>query len=153
MYSYLCISHRCVPVDANLFYHLESWTVESEEPTATSFPLQFEHFQRHLTISAYKVAVATESSFAPAPFTTRDIQNPPISRKKSRVMPPVFINKLTKTFMDAIYAFLDGLVLLATEDSPNMRALDKFEHVRGTAHEMRLHDLLDLRDTVSDGPF
>jgi hypothetical protein len=84
----------------------------------------------------------------PAPFTTKGIQNHPVSRKKSRPMPPVFINKLTKTFMDAIYAFLDGLVLLTTVDSPNMKEPDKVEHVQETAHEMRLHELLDLRDPV-----
>ena len=62
-------------------------------------------------------------------------------------MPLVFINKLTKTFMDAIYAFLDGLILLTTEDSPNIKELDK---VKGTPNEMGLHNLLDLRDAVSD---
>jgi len=68
-------------------------------------------------------------------------------------MPAVFINKLTKTFMDAIYGFLDGLVLLTTEDSPNMKGPDKVKYLRGTAHEMRLHNLLDLRDAVCNDPF
>jgi hypothetical protein len=58
-------------------------------------------------------------------------KNLPISRKKSRTMPPVFINKLTKTFMDAIYAFLDGLVLLTTEDSPSMKEPDKVKLSEG----------------------
>ena len=54
--------------------------------------------------------------------------------------------------MDAIYAFLDGLVLLTTEDSPNMKELDKAKRVRGTLNEVGLHNLLDLRDAVSDDP-
>lgn len=153
VYPHTSISHLYVPADANLFYHLESWTLEPGESTATSFPLRFEHFQRHLTTAAYKIAVAAESSQPPAPFTTRSIQNLPISRKKSRTMPAVFINKLTKTFMDAIYGFLDGLVLLTTEDSPNMKGPDKVKYLRGTAHEMRLHNLLDLRDAVCNDPF
>jgi exocyst complex component 2 len=105
-----------------------------------------------LTTSAYKIAVAAESSFTPAPFTG-GIANAPISRKKSRIMPPVFINKLTKTFMDAIYAFLDGLVLLTTKDFPNMKDPEEVNHVMGTAHEVRLHVLLDLRDSVREDPF
>lgn len=54
--------------------------------------------------------------------------------------------------MDAIYAFLDGLVLLTTEDFPNIQRPDEVIPVRGTAQEVGLHEMLDLGDAVSDNP-
>ena len=36
-----------------------------------------------------------------------------------------FSNKITKTFLDAIYAFLDGLVHLSSDESPVAKGLQK----------------------------
>ena len=143
------VSRSRFPADANLFYHLESWTLESGEPATTSYPSLFELFQRRLIIVTYKIAVATESSHVPAPFTMKGIQNLPVQRKKPRAMS--LINKVKKTFMDAIYAFLDGLVLLTTEDFLSVKELDSMRHLQRTADG--LYGLFDMRDAVSDDLF
>ena len=55
--------------------------------------------------------------------------------------------------MDALYAFLDGLVMLAGEESPIVLKPAEMwqQQLKGTesAIETRLHDSLDLKDPVS----
>lgn len=97
-----------------------------------------ERFQRHLTTAAFKLAGGVDVSSS-IPF--RPVKQNPI--------PQVFITRITKGFLDALYAFLDGLVLLASDESPIVTGdiLAKMES-SGTNHL----DLFDLSDGVSS-PF
>ena len=94
-----------------------------------------ERFQRQLTTAAFKLSggvdLSSSVSFKPVK------QNP---------IPQVFITRITKGFLDALYAFLDGLVLLASDESPIVTGniLAKIES-SGTNHL----DLFDLSDGVS----
>lgn len=63
-------------------------------------------FQRHLTTSALKFAGGIELSSTSSSFRT--IQQNQIS--------PAFMAKITKAFLDAVYAFLDGLVQLTSPE-------------------------------------
>lgn len=63
-------------------------------------------FQRSLTTSALKIVGGMELSLTSSSFRT--IQHNQIS--------PAFVNKITKAFLDAIYAFLDGLVHLTSPE-------------------------------------
>lgn len=137
-------------LDATLFYYLESWVVSLEEPSTTTYLSRFEIFQRHMTAAAYKLAAGAE----PTPHPSSAI--PTLSQQKSRqqkftVVPQVFVNKIAQSFIDALYAFLDGLVLLASEESPIVKEPDKMQRLKGTESvvEMRLHEMLDLKDAVS----
>lgn len=60
-------------------------------------------FQKHITTSAYQLATATTSTS---------------SSGKSKQIPQQFSNKITKSFLDSLYSLLDGLVHLASEESP-----------------------------------
>lgn len=74
----------------------------------------------------------------------------------------IFTNRITRSFIDALYAFLDGMVLLTSEESPILQQLDATSSTYGATAvgdlakdpltfnpmEMRLHELLDLRDGV-----
>ena len=62
--------------------------------------------QRHLTTSALKIAGGIELSSTSASFRT--IQQNQISS--------AFMAKITKAFLDAVYAFLDGLVHLTSPE-------------------------------------
>jgi hypothetical protein len=59
------------------------------------------------------------------------------------------VSKITKAFLDALYAFLDGLVLLASDESPVITgkqpplAVIKF-------NEPNTLDLLDVTDGVCE---
>lgn len=64
----------------------------------------------------------------------------------------MFVGKVTKGFVDAIYRFLDGLMLLASDEAPVARG--DFRQVNAIAEsEMSLSQLFDLRDGVSSRYF
>jgi exocyst complex component 2 len=96
-----------------------------------------ELFQRHVTTAAFKIAGGIDLSSNVS--VTKTI--------KQNTVAPAFLSKITKAFLDALYAFLDGLVHLASDESPiitdNMR-LAKSSTVTGT----NPLDLLDLTDGV-----
>ena len=57
-----------------------------------------------------------------------------------------FSNKITKTFLDAIYAFLDGLVHLSSDESPVAKGLQK---QAALADSTGAQPLFDLKKNVS----
>jgi len=93
-----------------------------------------EHFQRHLTTAAFKLAGGIDIS------SSISLSKP----TKQNPIPQVFVTRITKAFLDALYAFLDGLVLLASDESPIItgRTLPDEDDSSGTNHL----DLLDLGD-------
>ncbi|KAF8157048.1 exocyst complex component sec5 [Crassisporium funariophilum] len=120
--------------DANIFYHVEAWTINKEDPSSTYYLTQFELYQRHMTTVAYKIAAGTDASF---------------KTSRQAAVPQAFIAKISKTFLDALYAFLDGLVLLASEESPILMPGRTARLGAGTnveATETSLHELLELKD-------
>ncbi|KIK99659.1 hypothetical protein PAXRUDRAFT_8739 [Paxillus rubicundulus Ve08.2h10] len=92
--------------DAHLFHRLETWTPSTSDPSVTQFMSLLEVFQRHLATSSFKIAGGIELSSSASSFRT--IQQNHIQ--------PAFALKITKTFLDAVYAFLDGLVHLTTPE-------------------------------------
>ncbi|KAF8434522.1 exocyst complex component Sec5-domain-containing protein [Boletus edulis BED1] len=93
--------------DAALFHLLETWTPSTPDPSVTQFMSLFDVFQRQLTTHALKFAGGIElSSTSSSSFRT--IQQNQISH--------AFMIKITKAFLDAVYAFLDGLVHLTSSE-------------------------------------
>ncbi|KAF9266066.1 hypothetical protein L218DRAFT_956455 [Marasmius fiardii PR-910] len=93
--------------DANIFYHLETWTASSADPSATHYLTQMELFQRHITTAAFKLAGGVDLSSS---SLTKPLKQNPI--------PSAFVTKITKSFIDVLYAFLDGLVVLSSNEAP-----------------------------------
>lgn len=60
-----------------------------------------------------------------------------------------FSNKITKTFLDAIYAFLDGLVHLSSDESPVAKGLQKQAAVADLTGAPPLFDLKKNVGTVT----
>jgi exocyst complex component 2 len=96
-----------------------------------------QQFQRHLTTTAFKLAGSIDLSSSVS--LSKPVKQSPV--------PQIFVTKITKAFLDALYAFLDGLVLLASDESPIVtgKTLSKEENPSGTSHL----DLLDLSNSVS----
>lgn len=119
--------------DANLFYHLEGWRADASNQHITQHLSHMEQFQRHLTTAAFKIAGGVDMS------SSVSLSKP----VKQNAIPQVFVTRITKGFLDALYAFLDGLVLLASDESPIVTGsiLAKAE-TSGTNHL----DLFDLSD-------
>lgn len=87
-------------------------------------------FQKHITTAAHKIASGVTDS----------------SGSKSKRIPTQFSNKITKSFLDSLYSFLDGLVHLASDESPVVQGLHiqaKTEATTGAA------PLFDLKSNVS----
>jgi len=64
-------------------------------------------------------------------------------------MPSEFLVKITRAFLDATYAFLDGLVSLAEEGSP-VTAAENIPNVNvGTTGSLQASGPLDTSDLVS----
>ena len=96
--------------DANIFHYLETWQSDPTHESTTVYLIQMQTFQRHLTTEAFKIAGGIE--------LTASNSSKPV--KQNRVALE-FVTKITKSFLDALYAFLDGLVHLASDETEYKR--------------------------------
>jgi exocyst complex component 2 len=125
--------------DANLFYYLEEWIASPVDTSATHYLTQMELFQRHVTTAAFKLAGGVDLSPSSASISKTVRQNP---------IPSAFVSKITKAFLDALYAFLDGLVHLASEESPIVTGKMPVTEAAGGPGGPNPLELLDLLDGV-----
>ncbi|KAL4245502.1 Exocyst complex component SEC5, partial [Abortiporus biennis] len=102
--------------DANLFYYLETWTGSITDPYTTVYLSQMRLFQKQITTSAFKVAGGVD--LAPSSMISSRIV-------KQNQLGQEFVSKITKAFLDSLYAFLDGLVHLASDESPDPDSVKK----------------------------
>jgi len=88
-----------------------------------------------MTTAASRIAGGVEASSS--------VARPP----KQNPIPSAFVSKITKAFFDALYAILDGLALLASDESPIVHG--KRPDISNTV-QMGLNPLefLDLTDGV-----
>ncbi|KAJ6486945.1 exocyst complex component sec5 [Mycena sanguinolenta] len=122
--------------DANLFYYLEEWIASPQDASATHYLTQMELFQRQVTTAAFKLAGGVD--LASSSSLSKTVRQNPI--------PAAFVSKITKAFLDALYAFLDGLVHLASDESPIVTGkMPRTEAAGGPGGPNPL-ELLDMRD-------
>jgi exocyst complex component 2 len=122
--------------DAKFFYHLETWAPSASDPATTVYLVHMETFQRHVTTAAYKIAGGVDLSSSS--LTKQSKQSP---------IPTAFISKITKAFLDSLYAYLDGMVTLASNEAPPVTL--KRPVANAPAASSDPIDLLDLSNTVS----
>ncbi|KAJ7145330.1 exocyst complex component sec5 [Mycena crocata] len=121
--------------DANIFYYLEEWIASPTDNSATHYLTQMELFQRHVTTAAFKIAGGVD-------LATASISRP----VKQNPIPVAFVSKITKAFLDALYAFLDGLVHLASEESPVVTGKMPLTEAAGGPGGPNPLELLDMLD-------
>ncbi|KAG6888464.1 hypothetical protein C0992_008432 [Termitomyces sp. T32_za158] len=119
--------------DAKLFYLLENWVASPTDMSATHFTNQIELFQRQLTTAAFKLAGGMDLSASGLAKSS-----------KQYAIPQAFVQKVTKAFFDALYAFMDGLVLLASDESPI--ATGKLLAIEASSIGSNPLELLDLKN-------
>ncbi|KAG1759151.1 exocyst complex component Sec5-domain-containing protein [Suillus occidentalis] len=120
--------------DANCMYALESFAPDLSTPSTTLYLANLESFMRHLATSAFKIAggVSTDSGSGMLRVTQQNI------------VPPAFTSKITKAFLDAIYAVLDGFVVLVAEEAPpGVGSIV----AAGAPEREGKQELIDLRDS------
>ena len=98
-----------------------------------------ELFQRQITTAAFKIAGGIDLS------SNMSSTKP----TKQNAIAPLFISKITKTFLDVLYAFLDGLVHLASEESPIVSGKRPVITDSASITGTNPLELLDLADAVS----
>ncbi|KZS97149.1 hypothetical protein SISNIDRAFT_406460 [Sistotremastrum niveocremeum HHB9708] len=91
--------------DARIFYYLETWEADPRNMTITLYLSEILKYQKHITTAAFTIAGGLDTS-----NLSRGVIQNPIQQEYTR--------KITKSFLDALYAFLDGLVHLASEETP-----------------------------------
>ncbi|KAF9482707.1 exocyst complex component sec5 [Pholiota conissans] len=119
--------------DAGFFYYTETWVASPTESFTTHYLTQIELYQRHMTTVAFKLAGGIELSIASAKASK---QNP---------IPQIFVSKITKAFLDALYSLLDGMVLLASDESPVISG-GLPDNSNMDVEELNPLQLLDLKD-------
>lgn len=120
--------------DANCMYALESFAPDLSTPSTTLYLAKLESFMRHLATSAFKIAggVSTDSGSGVLRVTQQNI------------VPPAFTSKITRAFLDAIYAVLDGFVVLVAEEAPpGVGSIV----AAGVPEREGKQELIDLRDS------
>jgi hypothetical protein len=88
--------------DSRIFFHLETWEHNPEDRSTTLYLGRMHKFQKHVTTAAYKIASGMTDS----------------SSTKQKQIPQEFSTKITGSFLDSLFCFLDGLVHLASDESP-----------------------------------
>jgi exocyst complex component 2 len=131
-------SHLPPVADANIFYHLENWKSNPNEPSTTLYLTEIQTFQRHLTTTAFKLAGGVDLPSASNPHK-------PL---KQHTITQELLSNITKAFLETIYAFLDGLVHLASEESPVSYTHQAVVIDMGIAPGSNPLELLDLTETV-----
>lgn len=64
------------------------------------------------------------------------------------VIPPMYSIKVTRGFLDAVYKLFDGLMLLASDESPALLSTDNPVETKPRG-EVGVSELFDLRDGVN----
>ncbi|KAF9355116.1 hypothetical protein BGX34_010645, partial [Mortierella sp. NVP85] len=114
--------------DAKIFYRHEDWTLQSEYSQITLFVGLFYQFHEYCLRSAYKYAsiwTATTEDSVPSD----DVMT---------VVPEELMDKVRKTFLDALYSFLDGLVHLAFADAERTGGQENSHGGHGAASQDNL---------------
>lgn len=134
-------SHTYFLSDANIFYLLENWVSSPSEPDTTLYISQMQSFQRQVTTAAFKIAGGVDLSGALS--VSRPLKQYPIA--------PAFQSKIVDAFFNSLYAMLDGLAHLASDESPIVRGKRpaRGAEVRSAGGANRF-ETVDLLDNVSD---
>lgn len=98
-----------------------------------------ELFQRQITTVAYRLAGGVDLSNSSSLMSRGVKQNP---------IPPAFVSKITKAFIDVLYAFLDGLVRLVEDEREGSTSVNIKGASAGTPANGNTLELLDLSDKV-----
>ncbi|KZT28105.1 hypothetical protein NEOLEDRAFT_1233888 [Neolentinus lepideus HHB14362 ss-1] len=123
--------------DANVFYYLESWVASPIELYTTTYLSHVQQYQKHICTTAFKLAGGVD---LPSSLNSS-------KTSKQYPIPSEFTTKITRAFLDSLYAFLDGLVHLASDELSTL-AIDKPPVSEfGAASAANPLELLDLSNT------
>lgn len=97
--------------NAKLFHMLEDWTLNPEEQATTLHLREIAVFHKSNARQAFHLAGGRSAS---TPVSALEVSRK--HRTAEQPVPPEFTQRIKGAFLDALYAFLDGLVHLAFSD-------------------------------------
>ena len=97
--------------DAKLLHMLEDWTLNPDEQATTLHLRELAAFHKSNARQAFHLA-GGRSAVTPASALEASLKN----RNAEQPVAPEFTTRIKASFLDALYAFLDGLVHLAFSD-------------------------------------
>ncbi|KAH7345639.1 exocyst complex component sec5 [Rhizoctonia solani] len=115
--------------DSKMFHTLETWVTDPSNRSTTFYLPRMHFFQKHNTTAAFKIAGGADLG-------------PNNSDSKQRPVPTVFTSKISKTFLDSLYAFLDGLAHLASPEYNAAQAIQS--EARGRSNTAAPVDLSNV---------
>ena len=101
--KYIDVLCKCWERDAKTFFMLEEWVLDPQNPQFTTLLKRYYDYHKFCARSAYKIASLTA--------VTDDADKP-----EKRLIAPNYIEKVRASFLESLYAFLEGLVQLAFTD-------------------------------------
>jgi len=103
--------------DAGMLYHNETFSPSISSLHTTHYLTQIETYQRHLTTITYKIAGGGGDDSSMSSSTSRSSARQQNSSYPV-VVPMMLVTKVIKGFVDSLFAVLDGMMLLASVQSP-----------------------------------
>ncbi|EPQ29151.1 uncharacterized protein PFL1_03438 [Pseudozyma flocculosa PF-1] len=129
--------------DAKIFYLLEDWTPNTEEQATTLYLRDMAAFHKSNARQAYHIAGGRDTSLdIGGAGSSSGSGGGGAGRSRDLAVPSEFTGRIKAAFLDAIYAFLDGLIQLAfSEYDPLDPATSTSQKVIGDSKLM-----VDVRD-------
>ncbi|KAF8699849.1 Exocyst complex component Sec5, partial [Rhizoctonia solani] len=115
--------------DSKIFHTLETWVTDPSNRSTTFYLPRMHFFQKHNTTAAFKIAGGADLGSNS-------------SDSKQRPVPTVFTSKISKTFLDSLYAFLDGLAHLASPEYSSIQSIRN--EARGKSNSVAPVDLANV---------
>ncbi|EPS97441.1 hypothetical protein FOMPIDRAFT_98227 [Fomitopsis schrenkii] len=125
--------------DASILYYLEDWIGSIVDPFTTLYLSRLRVFQKELSTCAFKIAGGVDLSSSAATSSSRLV--------KRKTVAPEFTSKITKAFLDSLFAVLDGLVHLASDESQSGPALPPTVSDIAGATKTNPLELVNIQDT------
>ncbi|KAI0030356.1 exocyst complex component Sec5-domain-containing protein [Vararia minispora EC-137] len=126
--------------DAKLLHNLETWVASPTESHTTSYLTDIQVFQKHQTTTAFKLAGGVDLAVSTAKLGRQH----PIASE--------FVAKITRAFLDSLYAILDGLVIVATGatlDAVQVAGMTDPVAAPSTKGGTNLLEMLDMTDIAN----
>jgi len=101
-----------------MLYHNETFSQSISTPHTTHYLAQVETYQRHLTTITYKIAGGGGDDPSVPSSTLRSSARQQNSSSYPAVVPMMLVTKVIKGFVESLFAVLDGMMLLASVQSP-----------------------------------
>ena len=137
--------------DAKIFYRLESWQPDAEEPLATVYIRQAAAFQRSIARSCMRLSGASEErALAAFPIYAAPAGTVP-ARRSEEPLPPLLVRRAQAAFLDALYAFLDGLVHVAFSSPDSLDPTLGHSMTPGLVAPSSRSRTIDVQDKVRHG--